>query len=73
MPTGVIKYYSERRGYGFISRTDAAASEARTDGEVFVHYSQVVGREALSEGERVTFEIRRGGRGLEAVNVQRLS
>jgi len=40
---------------------------------VFVHYSQVVGREALSEGERVTFEIRRGGRGLEAVNVQRLS
>ena len=71
MLRGVIKFYSDRRGYGFIScdETGSAALPA-TGSDVYVHYSQVREPDALSEGQVVTFDIKDGTRGPEAVNVQ---
>lgn len=65
MPKGVIKFFNENRGYGFIK------SSERTD--VFVHHSQIAenGYRTLQEGDEVTFDVRDGQRGPEAVNVHR--
>ena len=66
MPQGIISYFSENRGYGFI--------EYDQMDRIFVHHSQiqVEGYRTLKEGERVTFEVKKGLRGLEAVNVHKL-
>jgi CspA family cold shock protein len=71
MPIGVIKFYSERRGYGFIEYDEAPPD----GGDVFLHYSQAKGlpRLSLTEGARVSFDLKEGHRGLEAVNVQALA
>jgi cold shock CspA family protein len=69
MPRGVIKFYSEPRGYGFI-----LSDELRDRREqVFVHYSQIAGTGAPLEGRTVTFEIKVGDRGPEAINVHLIS
>jgi CspA family cold shock protein len=80
MPRGIIKFYSEHRGYGFISCDHRAVtsdsnprdnvSEISSVDEVYVHYSQVKGMGLPREGQRVTFDLKNGDRGLEAVNVQ---
>jgi CspA family cold shock protein len=66
MPNGIIKYFSENRGYGFI--------ESEEIDRLFVHHSQiqVSGYRTLKEGERVSFDVKKGRRGLEAVNVHKL-
>jgi len=66
MPNGIIKYFSETRGYGFIESDEVD--------RLFVHHSQIQseGYRTLQEGERVSFEVKRGHRGLEAVNVQKI-
>ena len=60
---GVVKWFSDKKGYGFISR----------DGEddVFVHYSSIQGDgfRTLREGDKVQFEILSGERGPKAANV----
>jgi CspA family cold shock protein len=68
MARGVIKFYSEPRGYGYI------LSEGDRDlrAEVFVHYSQILGSGAPMEGQAVTFEVKQGARGPEAINVRLL-
>ena len=60
---GVIKFFNDSKGYGFIQ------SDERDS--IFVHYSSIqeAGYRTLREGEEVCFEIRDGQRGLEAVNV----
>lgn len=65
MRKGVIKFYSERRGYGFI-RSEENLSPRE---EIFVHYSQFKGASPPHEGQVVTFDVRDGERGPEAVNV----
>ena len=65
MATGVIKFYSERRGYGFIRREESGNPLE----EVYVHYSQIRGMSRLREGQSVTFDLKEGARGREAVNV----
>jgi CspA family cold shock protein len=63
---GTVKWFSEEKGYGFISPEDGSA-------DVFVHYSGIAGEgfRSLEEGEKVTYEVREGGKGLQAANVSR--
>ena len=71
MLKGTIKFYSERRGYGFICCEDPiSAALSCSGGDVYVHYSQVVDMGAPQEGQAVTFDVRNGERGPEAINVQ---
>ncbi|BFK81747.1 cold shock domain-containing protein [Clostridium baratii] len=65
--TGVVKWFNEEKGYGFISCDDG--------NDVFVHYSQVKEQgndKDLHEGENVTFDIEEGKKGPMAVNVQKM-
>ncbi|MCH7548242.1 MAG: cold shock domain-containing protein [Candidatus Krumholzibacteriota bacterium] len=74
MPKGIIKFFSETRGYGFIeAQEEDPARDASND--LFVHHSQIAekGYRTLREGDEVTFDVRDGQRGLEAVNVHRVS
>ena len=66
LPEGSVKWFNDAKGYGFI----------RQDGDnrdVFVHYSVITGEgfKTLKEGERVTFEVVQGPKGLQASNVMR--
>lgn len=72
MPKGVIKFFNESKGYGFIE-TEETPGHSRHAG-VYVHHSQIAatGYRTLREGEAVEFDVREGRGGLEAVNVQRL-
>ncbi len=73
---GIVKWYSLARGYGFIRREHGGDSAGEALGEnseeVFVHHSEVPG-DSLAEGERVSFEIVDGPKGLNARNVRRVS
>jgi len=66
MATGVIKWFSSKKGYGFITMDDGQ--------EVFVHYSAIDGSgfRSLEQGERVEFEISQGPKGLQAAKVSRV-
>ncbi len=65
MPHGVVKWFSNRKGYGFIEQ------EAGED--IFVHHSAInmTGFRTLAEGDRVSFEIEVGDRGPSAKNVEK--
>ncbi len=68
MPTGTVKWFDDRKGFGFI--------EPEAGGEdVFVHFSAVSGEgyKTLEEGQLVQFEIVQGDKGLQAANVARVS
>ncbi len=67
MAKGSVKWFNEKKGYGFISREDGD--------DVFVHYSAIKrdGFKVLYEGDRVEFEITKGPKGLQASNVVVLS
>jgi cold shock CspA family protein len=61
---GVVKWFMDRKGYGFIQPDDGGK-------DLFVHHSQIAGEgpKILAEGARVEFEIRQGTKGPEAINV----
>ncbi len=62
--TGIVKWFSRLKGYGFINPDDGTQ-------EVFVHYSAIEGEgyRNLYEGDRVEFELVDRGRGPQAQNV----
>ena len=66
MPEGTVKWFSNRKGYGFIAKDEG--------GDLFVHHSAInmEGYRTLNEGERVSFEIEDGDRGPAAKNVMRI-
>jgi cold shock protein len=66
MLEGSVKWFNDKKGYGFI--------ETKEQGDVFVHYSAIDGDgfRSLSEGERVSFEVERGPKGPQAVRVRKL-
>ncbi|NIO40088.1 MAG: cold shock domain-containing protein [Burkholderiales bacterium] len=64
MNTGTVKWFDASKGFGFISPEDGSK-------DVFVHHSDVQGSgfKSLEEGQRVTFDVKQGPKGLNAVNV----
>lgn len=64
MPTGVVKFFNEEKGFGFIS--------TETDGDIFVHSSNIEGsgRRSLVTGQNVEFTIGQGRKGPEANDVR---
>jgi CspA family cold shock protein len=64
---GTVKWFSERKGFGFIEQQGS-------EKDVFVHYSSINmgGFKTLAEGEKVRFDIEEGDRGPVAKNVMKL-
>ena len=64
MPQGRIKWYSEKKGYGFIETDD--------DADIFFHASKIAdhGHFGLQKQDLVTFDLKSTPRGLQAVNVK---
>lgn len=62
--TGTVKWFNPDKGFGFITQ------EGGGD-DVFVHFRAIVdeGFKSLNEGQRVSFEIENGQKGLQAANV----
>lgn len=66
MAQGIVKWFNDRKGFGFISQEDG--------NDVFVHFSSIEasGYKTLSEGDTVNFEIEESDRGPEAKNVNKV-
>ena len=63
MAEGTVKWFSDKKGYGFIEQEDGP--------DVFVHHTAITGTgfKSLNEGQRVTFDVEQGNKGPTAVNV----
>jgi len=66
MVKGTVKWFNEKKGYGFLSSEDGD--------DVFVHYTSIQneGFKTLKEGQSVEFEVKDGPKGPQAVNVTAL-
>ena len=63
MAKGTVKWFNDSKGFGFIEQEDGD--------DVFVHHSAInaSGFKTLKEGDRVTFDVEQGQKGLAAANV----
>ena len=64
MATGTVKWFNEKKGYGFLTQDDGS--------DLFVHFSGIDGEgfKCLYEGDRVEFEIEESDKGPRAVSVK---
>jgi cold shock protein len=65
MATGTVKWFSDEKGFGFITPDDQSK-------DLFVHHSSIAGNgfKSLAEGAKVSYEAEPGDKGPKAVNVQ---
>jgi cold shock protein len=63
MANGTVKWFSDKKGFGFIEQEDG--------GDIFVHHTAInmTGFKSLREGDRVSFEVEQGNKGPSAKNV----
>jgi cold shock protein len=66
MAQGVVKWFNDSKGFGFIEQENGE--------DVFVHFSSIVGEgfKTLAEGQAVAFDVVQGAKGLQAANVTKL-
>ena len=66
MAEGIVKWFSDQKGYGFIEQDNGD--------DIFVHHSEIIGSgfKSLSEGDRVTFDIGEGRKGPAAQSVSKI-
>ena len=66
MPKGIVKWFDNSKGFGFISRDGGK--------DVFVHHTAILGDgyKSLNEGQEVEFEVTKGPKGDQAANVKKL-
>jgi CspA family cold shock protein len=64
MATGTVKWFSDAKGFGFITPDEG-------DKDLFIHHSNIAGdgNKSLTEGAKVVFEQRQGAKGVEAYDV----
>lgn len=67
MAQGKVKWFSEQKGFGFITPDDGSP-------DVFVHHSAILGGgyKSLAENDAVTYEVEQGQKGLRAKNVSKV-
>ena len=65
MPTGTVKWFSDDKGFGFVTPDEGGQ-------DLFVHHTGIIGEgyRSLTEGAKVSYEEQQGDKGPKAVNVQ---
>ncbi|MFN3702128.1 cold-shock protein [Thermomonas sp.] len=65
MQYGTVKWFNDAKGFGFIAPEDGSA-------DVFVHFSAIdaKGFRSLQEGQRVSYEVQQGAKGMQAAGVK---
>ncbi|RUR32336.1 cold-shock protein [Vreelandella andesensis] len=65
MATGTVKWFNETKGYGFISPDDGGD-------DLFAHFSEIQaeGFKTLQDGQKVSFEVTQGKKGLQASSIR---
>lgn len=67
MINGTVKWFNAEKGFGFLTQENGE--------DVFAHFSEIQsnGFKSLEEGQKVTFDVQEGQRGLQAINIVKVA